>query len=94
MLAEPHEVVVTRRAQGRERLGLGPAVAGDQPHAARASRAQRQRLSAARVLQDSKRLAPEYVGMPGEFQEGYSGVEDIVDLVDAFDCLSRRRPLL
>ena len=72
-----HEVVLPRRPQGRERLGLGPAIAGDQPHAASAARPQRQRLGAARVLQDSKRLAPEYVRMPRELEERYRGVEVI-----------------
>ena len=37
VLAEEDEVVLRGRAQGRERLVVGPAVAGDEPHAARAA---------------------------------------------------------
>ena len=47
MLAEDDEVVGGRRPHRRQRLGVGPAVALDQPHPAPAARRQRQRLGTA-----------------------------------------------
>ena len=75
MLAEAHEVVVGGRPQGRERLGVGPAVLATSrtPRSLRA--AERQRLGTARVLQHGKRLAPENVRMARELEERDGGVE-------------------
>ena len=68
MLAEEDQVILSGRSQGRERLGLGPAVAGDEPHAPRAAAPKRQGLGAPRFLQDRECFARENVGVPREFQ--------------------------
>ena len=75
VLAEGDEVVLGGRSQGRERLGFGPAVTGDEPHAPRAAAPKRQGLGAPRFLQDRERFARENVGVPREFHKRHRGVE-------------------
>ena len=75
VLTEENQVILGGRSQGRERLGLGPAVAGDEPYAPCAAARKRQGLGAPRFLQDRECFARENVGVPREFQERHRGVE-------------------